>query len=251
MWYSILKQLFGSRVNRGLKGVIEMGILTTILTSTIVTGIIVSLFQVFYKYKVDKNLEQYKQELTQLTENLKFDLQRKTQDFNLYTIKRHEKLPELFKFLLIADSTIRGLFGGRRSLTFEEFNRVDIEDYLSNRKVPKGMIEKILIQWHSDKVEAIKQMIDYLRVIEYSEARRDFNEAKNYYILSELYLTDEVTKLTEEYIKILGELLNYSEFPEPGTHTQRFEYHAQLDNIANQLRIVMKNELGISYYKQM
>jgi hypothetical protein len=225
-----------------------MEILTSILTSTIVTGIVVSLFQAFYKFKADKNLEQYKQSLSQLTENLKFDLQRRIQDFSLYTNKRHEKLPELFRLLLIADSKVRGLFGGRRSLTFQEFNRVDTEKFLLDRQVPQGKIETILTTWNVDKDEAITEMNEYLRVIEFSEARKNFYEAKNFYILSELYLTEAVTELTEKFLKVLGELLNYSEYPETGTHHKRFEFHAELDNITNQLRNAMKQELGISYY---
>ncbi|MFD2328976.1 hypothetical protein ACFSR7_06910 [Cohnella sp. GCM10020058] len=227
-----------------------MELVRSILTSTIVTGIVVALFQAFYKYRADKNLEQYRQQLTQLTESLKFDLQRKIQDFNLYTIKRHETIPELFKLLLLAESNIRGLFGGRRSLTFEEFNKSDIEEYLLNRKVVRGMVEKILDLWETDKEASIDQMNSYLRVIEFSEARVSFNEAKNYFVLSELYLTDEVARLVDEFIKTLGELLVYSEFPEPGTHQQRFVHHAKLDNIINELRTVLKGELGISYYNQ-
>ncbi|RUS41954.1 hypothetical protein [Cohnella sp. AR92] len=226
-----------------------MEILTSILTSTIVAGIVVSLFQAYYKFKADKNLEQYKQSLSQLTENLKFDLQRRIQDFSLYTNKRHEKLPELFRLLLIADSKIRGLFGGRRSLTFQEFNRKDIEKYLLEHQVPQGKIETVLIAWSVNKEEAIKEMNEYLRVIEFSEARKSFYEAKNFYILSELYLTEVVTDLAERFLKALGDLLIYSEYPEPGTHNNRFELHAELDNITNQLRNALKQELGISYYK--
>lgn len=48
------------------------------------------------------------------------------QDFNLYTSKKHEKYPELYKLIMVADGDIKGLRGMKITLSFQEFGKEDI-----------------------------------------------------------------------------------------------------------------------------
>ena len=52
---------------------------------------------IFIENKFDEQLETYKHDLSLITENARFDYQRKIQDFNLYTIKKHERYVEIHK----------------------------------------------------------------------------------------------------------------------------------------------------------
>ena len=91
--------------------------------------------------KFSKKLEEHKHKLQQITLAETHNYQRLIRDFDLFTTKRHEIYPELFKIISIADGHVRGLRGAGFGSTFEGFNDKDIRQYLVKRSVPVGVID--------------------------------------------------------------------------------------------------------------
>lgn len=110
------------------------------------------------------------------------------------------------------------------------------------------MVDKITGLWDEDKEASIRQMKEYLYVIEISKARTSLIEAKNFYILSELYLSDKISRTCQEVFKNLAYILTETEYPEPGSHNVRQGFIEVLDQHLDEIRKEMKKELGKSYY---
>lgn len=215
-----------------------------LLLSGAVAAFITGLSQWLVKNNAEKNLENHKQKLNIHTENLRFDLQKKIHDYGLYSVKRHEIYPELFKLLLLGDGNVHSLYGFRRRLSFEEFNKDDIKIFMQARKISEGKQDEILNHWEEHKEDAIGELESYLRVLEIQDARRSLVEAKNYLLLSDLFLSESVSLKSDELFKTLSSLLVLIEFPSPGDYRERDRLSEGIKDLFADLKILMKKELS-------
>lgn len=202
------------------------------------------------EYDFAKRLAHFKYELDSAAEQSRFDYHRRLQDFNLYTCKKHEAYIELHRLLLRADGSVSGLVGVRQELTYEEFDRGDIERVLRDRQIPNGKIEEILQQWDDNPKTAVENMTEYFRVLEFQQARRAISDAQNYFWLNNLYLSDALCTEVRRTLKKLIELRAHYEYPQP---TQEFpkkveHIRSECDNLINAIIAVMKSELSVGYY---
>jgi len=64
-----------------------------------------------FDYHFEKKIEEYKNEMQNILEFNKFDLQRKIHDFSLFTTKMHETYQNVFSLFLIAEGDVGHLMG--------------------------------------------------------------------------------------------------------------------------------------------
>ncbi|MEK5417321.1 hypothetical protein BSK49_19140 [Paenibacillus odorifer] len=220
-----------------------------LLFSGAISAIITGGFQLYIKSKAEKELESYKQKLTIHTENLKFELQRRSHDFNLYSVKRHELYPHLCKLLLIAHGNIRALYGLRSFLSFDEFSKSDIKAYMENRKIVEGKASSILANWETNKKNAVEELRSYLRILDINDAESNLIDARNYLLISDIFLSKSVTAMSGEALEDISMVLTYTKYPEHGTHVERERLNEKIDSLLIALKEQMKKELAVSYYE--
>lgn len=227
-------------------------ILGYITSVSIISGLVLYLIRALIKDKINnyfgKKMENHKHNLQLITEQAKFDYQRKIQDFGLYTTKRHEAYAEVYKLVLIAYGKVTDLRGLRRVLSFEDYDSEDIKKYLEEKKIPTRKITEIVGKWDVDREIAVKEIRGYEKLRFFQEARNDYAEARNYLYLNELYMADEIVKDVGNVLERLGKLLINYEYPDAGTRTENQSLIKEIDGGLVTVKDSMRKELSISYY---
>jgi hypothetical protein len=167
--------------------------LVLVFSKRYVSGMVDNVFQ--------KKLVDHKHELDILTENVRFDYQKKIQEYGLYLVKRHEKYLELHQLIQEAYGWLDSLYGFRRGSTYEEHNKVDILAIMEQENFPKGKIEEITVVWDRDgKDKAIGLMKKFLRLIEFRKTEAAIIKARNFYFISNLFFSEKISKLTKRLV---------------------------------------------------
>ncbi|AIE59098.1 hypothetical protein [Bacillus methanolicus] len=97
-------------------------IITSILTSGIVTLIINSIIKGGISHYFNKKLKRFETDLNVMSEEKKLDFQRKLHDFGLYSGKRHEIYPMLYKYLIEASNAVSYAFSIRKYISDKTLN---------------------------------------------------------------------------------------------------------------------------------
>ena len=224
-------------------------VIEIIITILVSTGIVGGLVTVYF----NKRLENYKHELNLITENARYNFQRKIQDFSLYTVEKHKRYIELHKLILNAHGRIFELSGRVSSLDLKEFGKSDIEIYLEDRNLLRKKRLELLSLWDKDtsnnKETAISEINQYCRALDIGGARDELTEARNYYLKSRLYLSTTADASIKDFLDKLSKRLGYMEFPDGNAGEEirslQNEISVKLDEIVMQ----MKEELSIGYYE--
>jgi len=124
----------------------------------------------------------------------------------MYVQKKHKIYSELYKKLQIVDGGISSFQGIKVSPSFEEFNKADMEKYLIRKGVLESYATKLLSQFESDREYSIKEIRDYLDLLNYNKIGSSLHDAKNYYLIQELYLSDDLSREVLDLIKVFGKL---------------------------------------------
>jgi hypothetical protein len=230
-------------------------ILTTIIKTSINNQFSKNLEK--HKSELMKVNDQYKQKLNAEIESLKHKQQRVFKDFELYTSKKHERYPELFKVIEIAYGRIFSLRGQGRYLTFENTNKTDIEGYLESKNFTHQDKERILRLWDIEdrRHVAIEMIRGGMRLINYNEAFEKWNEANDSFIFNELFLSEEVSETYRNCLDLLWEYLDMLDpqgylTPEM-TRRQTELRKVILPSERTALKEQMKNELTVSFSKSV
>lgn len=204
-----------------------------------------------HRSKLMKINDKYRQELNSEIERLKHQQQRVFKDFELYTSKKHERYPEVYKYLEIAYGRIFSLRGEGRYLSFENTNRTDIETYLKSLNVTNQDTEQILNLWDKQKSIAINKLQSIRRLINYNEAYEKWIEANDFFIFNELFLSDEAAKHVRIVLDYLWEYLELLEpsFPlEPEMTRRQTELKNQiLPTEREKMKVLIKQELTMAF----
>ena len=195
----------------------------------------------------DRRLESHKAQLTALNDTVRFDLQRQMTDVGHFAAKRHQVCAEIYHALRAAHGEVSAIDGLRREFTYEEFDEVDIERVLTERKVAHGKRDEILALFGSDRERGVRQMKDYFRVLDINAARRSHQNANNLVLLNEIYLSDELVDACQRVTRLVhGVLFDAEHPPRPGTphgEKEREDPHPALMEV----RAIMRRELGRGY----
>ncbi|WP_336474082.1 hypothetical protein [Bacillus sp. FJAT-51639] len=176
----------------------------------------------------------YRKELNSEIEQLKHEQQRVFKDFELYTTKKHERYPELFKYLETAYGAIFTLRGVVRELTFENTNKADIEWFLTEEVQATGKDkQEILNLWDQEGQRnlAIQKLNIVKRRVRYHDANQKWVEANDFFIFNQLFLSDEVAQQCREF---LNDLWEYLEGLDPS-----FAYDPDIASMNQELREII------------
>lgn len=202
------------------------------------------------KAEIEKDIETHRQGLDIEIETLRLEQNQLMASFELYTAKRHECYPELYKLIEISNGSIRGLRGLQRELTFQNTNSEDIESYMKGKQFTSNDIQLILRIWDEDKPSAISLLRETLGRTDYYEAEEKFTNANNYFYFMNLYLSENVENIVRELLELLHELwINYdSTFPVDlikisGEHFTNEEGISKIDSLRRNLKSTMRREL--------
>jgi hypothetical protein len=160
--------------------------------------------------------------------------------------ERHKIYAGLYKLFLIAKGKVGNLNGFSRSLTFEEYGVDDFERHLKERKLPLQKLNELVEQFRRKKEDGVKEWKKYEKVLEIQEARRDIQNAQNYWLEKELYLTDKVSKGVQLLVGDLKERLTRIECPDP-TNKNEIRENSEVDRKIREgldkLKEIMRSEL--------
>lgn len=213
-----------------------------------------------HKGKLDKELEQYETELLidiknrehnlqVLTEEVKLDNIRRAQDFSLYTNKRHESYTKLNELLIGSYSAgfrIIMNFGP----DFKEMTNEEIKLWLEKRSFGQKDNDKVLTLLEKSRSQAESELTVLWHQHIIYEARREFAELKNYYLVSKLYLSQAITNDINDYISKTSLMLSYhdlgKELNVKGKDITTLD--KELSELIDKMTSVMKSELKRGYY---
>ncbi|QDZ88694.1 hypothetical protein [Priestia megaterium] len=207
-------------------------------------------------YHYDKQLASFNAEIIREAEKGKEDFQRKIHDFTLYSKKRHEIYPELFKGMgkLFYDIKYidakaflsEEMVESKRELVmyFEEL------DILPNERF-KRQIEKYYDEYeeNGDFRKCCLQLNDALRNRLTVELAKEFGGLEDYRAGSLLYLSDEVSEKSGDFIKGLGYLISPTILaPYLSEEVDLDLLKKNMDDALEDLKQVMKRELSVGDY---
>jgi hypothetical protein len=237
--------------------------LNYIAIPSIITTILTFVLKKYLSDKVDhyfqEKLTLFKHQLDLSTEAERFNYQRKIQDFNLYTVKKHEKYVRLYELLLESEARICGIYGFKTELTYQEHNESDVRRIMTEEKFPEGKIEEIFKIWKNrGKEDAIKEMKIFFRLIEIKRADNSFWALKNHFVISKLYLSDIIDSKFDSLLTSLGSLLaNYETVEQIPFEVRREskelikeggEIRKTIRPQIEELTSMLKKELSVGYY---
>lgn len=210
-----------------MKGVVNMGLIEWIalLLPVVLTAIIGLIFN------------------TKL-ENHKHILQKKVQDFSLYNEKKHICYAELYKLIRLAEGSILGLRGLTTRPSFDDYNKVDVENYLDGFSTPKKVIREVVDLWDINKNRAIEIIREYEKYRDLKKSENAFFEARNYWLINELYFDENINIKINEYFKTLYNLYVNYENPEEVPRKENRELKSKIEVKFNELKDSMKKELS-------
>lgn len=190
-------------------------------------------------HRFDEKLAHHRHELELITEQARYEYQRRLTSDNLYTSKRHDVAASVYAALRIAHGYVAGLWGIREEFTFEEFNEEDIRGYLTSRQVLRGKQDEILINWGTDRNAALTLLRPYVRMLDVQDADNKFREAKNLVYLNELYLSEAVIPAIDSLVEIMATWLANKRYPSGaarGWRPDREALNAALNRVHEQFR---------------
>ncbi|MGG4155873.1 hypothetical protein [Peribacillus muralis] len=233
-------------------------VLSTIVSSGILLFIIRNWFKGNINSHFNKKLESHKHDLQKITEDIKYDYQRKIHDFSLYSNKKHEVYAELYK--LLNEANIKIKIATARYREYPDFRQFEkVEKYLKEYQVSDDTIEHVRSKWIIGRNEGVKEfqrVVDMEKVIKADESR---NKAYLYLINNELFLNDEVAVNAHDIADKLRLLViseNYKVLDGfEGTNRKDFydeqkEHNITIDEKLKIVKVSMQKELAIGYYQE-
>lgn len=235
-----------------------------VLSTVVSSGVLLFFIRNWLKGSVNshfnKKLENHRHDLQKITEDIKYDYQRKIHDFSLFSNKKHEVYAELYKLLNDANNKVKiatAVFRQYPNFHNQQFEKV--EKYLNEYQVSDDNIEHLRSKWANGTNEGFKEfqrVIDREKVIKADESRI---KAYFYLINNELFLNDEVAKnahdiadklrllVISEDLRIMDgfEGINRKDF-----YNEQKEHNKTIDEKLKMVKVSMQKELAIGYYKQ-
>jgi hypothetical protein len=223
-------------------------IITSVLTSGIVTVMIHSFIKGGISHHYNKKLKRFETDLNVMAEEKKLDFQRKLHDFGLYSSKRHEIYPMLYKYLIEASDA------ASYALTEKK--------YAPDRK----FFEKVLLLLKNqkdceDKEENSEELFAVREIELVKEAALSAEKAFDFFRESELFLSENVAM---QCGKIVIDLMEVSRdmhskiliehgmdfgLKKPRDDSTLKNKIREINTQISRLKTLMKNELGIGDYQ--
>jgi hypothetical protein len=234
------------------------------LTSTFFIAVIAFLSRNITKGYINnyfKNkLEDHKHDLQQITEEIRYDYQRKIHDFSLFSSKKHEVYAYLYKLYNKANTDVKIATASYREYPdFKKNDSEEVEKYLLEMDINKDVVEKIKNMWSGDKEKAFKEFqnaIDFKKLI---TADRSKYEAITYFWDHSIYLSRDIEQSSKDINDCLKEIIHKEEYRiidgNEGIKKSEFykgqrNLNLQIDGHLRKIKEYMRKELSIGYYEK-
>jgi hypothetical protein len=160
------------------------------------------------KAAFDKRLETHKHELQQLGEANRFSLQRTMQEFSLFATKKHEVYAGLYRRVRLSEGRLADVVSGVRiTPTFLDFDREDVEKFLTEMRYSARKIREVLEAFDVSPEKAVEAYEEHQPTVKLFRARKRLDSAISFFLLNELYLSPEVAELSQKLLLGMRELL--------------------------------------------
>ncbi|WP_160037196.1 hypothetical protein [Paenibacillus sp. An7] len=232
--------------------------------ATIISAIVVIaqiLVNSIISYNFSKKLDNHRSQLQSSMEAYKFDIQRKMQDFSLYTTKKHEAYSSLYRLFLEADNHIGRIMGGkhRQADDYMVYTIDEITKLLDKYEIKMSRQKIILDNWnrrHEDP-SVLKNLQNLMNRV-YNDQARDYQRrAHNEYFFNKLYLSKEVNRICEDLSSELGFICvnidalnngNEVQWVQNKAEENIFKSNSKINNLFKELNLTMQEELKVGYY---
>lgn len=203
-----------------------------------------------------RDVEKLKSELELKKETIKHDLQKELFSDELLINKKHEVYARLLELVRIAHGAVANLHGISFQRTYEECDEEDLAEVLKEYKVPNGEAQKILQLFRSGREDGKPASVNpgldewkkYKRVLDIGTANGNVTDANNYWVINELYMSEEVFDKCKQIIVGLKGLLMDTRFEEDAkkcrTSTPNpFKSEREINSLIDELVVIMKSDL--------
>lgn len=204
----------------------------------------------FVEHRFEKALNEHKHALDEKTEMLKHDLQKDAMSAQIAIGEKHKIYAELFRLVNIAHGAVFSMFGITRELTYEEYGEEDFKELFERWNTPQRKTLELLELYRSDRDKAIKAWREYRRVLEIGEARSEITKARNYLLINEIYMEDDIADMAHEILGLIILYLTNAEMNE--NHRDPYlkqeleknrERKKQIEDLLPKLKGTMKSKL--------
>jgi hypothetical protein len=206
-----------------------------------------------------EKLESHKSELNKIIDLNKFELQRKMHDFSLYTGKVHEVYQKMYELICIAEgNTAQSASAGSYEPNYLYMNEEQLEHFLKETyQLHEVTYKEYVNHWNENKDKKIDDLKSFVNRVKTNRTDKSIDEAISYFLLSKLYLSQDVDQLIDSLITDITKCMinvkiykdpNYS----PGSRMTQIEniekYSKSCREKLNKLREQMQTELKKGYY---
>jgi len=198
---------------------------------------------------VKKDVEKYKHELDIKKENIKHDMGKEMLKEQFLSNSLQSVYPELIKNILIAEGAMASLTGLRFSANWDEYGENDFEKLFIDKGITQKKSEELLAKIKADRTSGVKDMDKYLRMLDINEARRQYREAKNFFLLKNLFISDSVEEMVNDILKkIWSNWVDISSYDEHGvcsgvTYDKISKDQSDIQTSIDDLQVAMRKEL--------
>jgi hypothetical protein len=156
-----------------------------------------------------KRLENYKSKLKSIELFEEFERNKKYFEFNQFALSKHRIYPMLYKKIMVSTGMLERLTKIHSIPTFENYTKEDIKAFLEKKNMLKGVIDNYVNTWGIDKENQIKRLQTLIYENECIESNRIMNIAINYFVLHELYFSNEVVEIGERLFGVMENIQRY------------------------------------------
>jgi len=224
-------------------------ILTSVFSSAGTVGLIGYFFRHAFEAKIkviaEHEINDHKHALDLHGDRIRHDLQRDMLQAQITIGQKHKIYAELYLLLMHAEGAVANLRGLRTEATYEEFSPEEFEDYLKSKEVKSEKRNEIATAFRDRKAKGVDLWRKYKGLMEKHAAQKKIADAKNVWLLNELYISDKVSKAVQDVTTKLSVRLISIEDPIPSEKS--FEKDSNLESeirrLMDEVKTLMRNEL--------
>lgn len=164
------------------------------------------------KIELQKEIEKFKSDLEREKDRHRHDLARDAAKITMYNAKSHDLYAELFELLRRAEGAVGLLTGLRQLPDWEKLSKKDIEEAMIEYGIPPDKACFTLAHLESNKHKTIEAVRGMYRLQDQINAEEKTRTAKNFTILKEIYISEEITGKTFELLKLFNDIIIDVEF---------------------------------------
>src|SRR5699024_1922392 len=226
----------------------------TVISSIITSSIVALIIQLFLKNGIknfyDQKLATYNHKLAAHAESRRLDFERKIHDFSLYSTKRHELYPQMFKLIFKIYRNIKRydeLYAiSRESIS----NASEIIPYYEElnikltNEVKDFIVEKSKL-WTTNPDFCLDQISQKVKVLLYSQLAAEIRSADNYFMDNILFFSDETSDKVSNLLSVMLLLSLEKNKASPVEHSID---ETKIKEDVDLLKEMLKKELNVGDY---